>query len=380
MKSAKNKGAAIVNYAKIISLIYDRKKIIGVKAEDTVHGHSYEIYAKKIVCMDSLQIEDLPSYNKLYLQRKEVCLMIKSNRLPIQHAVHMELPSTKVIYAIPIANKIAIGMIDLIYQSFTEDIKVSQEDQDYLLNFINQAFPNSKLTEVDIVEGWTEITPVLPVVSSRYNKFYSNAGIFIAEDGMITVKNREYILFRKKAEKVVNIIAEQLLDECGRVYPPCSTAYENISGGILSNGDNLEESKENLIRKGKQLGIKNNLILDLLSCYGTSLATIYEYVTSENGNHQRSNILERLLRAEIMYAINEELVIHATDFLNRRTSLYMGVNQKIECNLKMVLKVMGECLAWNSEEIERQRVAALEHAKYNKKSEGIRQYSHSYLA
>ena len=60
--------------------------------------------------------------------------------------------------------------------------------------------------------------------------------------------------------------------------------------------------------------------------------------------------------------------------------MYMGVNQKIDCNLEMVLKVMAECLAWNSEEIERQRVAALEHAKYNKKIERVRQYSHSYLA
>ncbi|MFX3635494.1 MAG: glycerol-3-phosphate dehydrogenase/oxidase [Candidatus Pristimantibacillus sp.] len=366
MKSAKLRGASIANYAKVTDFIYKNGKVTGVKVADLINGESYDIYAKKIVnaagpWVDELRKMDNSLTGKHLLLTKGVHLVVDAKRLPIQQAAYFDVPGGRMIFVIPRGKKTYIGTTDTVYKGDPRDPKISAEDRDYLLKAINNAFPTVQLKHSDIESGWVGLRPLVYEEGKGPSEVSRKDEMFVSEQGLITIAGGKLTGFRKMAEKVVNLVSRQLLNEEGRVYPPCTTNREWISGGISQAGESFKDNRKKLIKIGQTLGLSVEQSLDLLSRYGSNTDAIYRYLISVQ--EDQLPIQDKLLRAEVSYCVNNEMTVTACDFFVRRTGWLYFDRKKTEIVLEFVLLEMRGLLHWNLEEVDRQRELVKEQIK-----------------
>lgn len=356
VKSAKLRGAAIANYIKVTSFIYRNNRVIGVKVKDLMNGESFDIFAKKIVNIVS------PSVNG------GVHLVVDAKRLPIKQASHFDAPDGGMISVIPYSKKVYIWSPNTMVTAEPTDNRNRIEALDYLLRAINFKFPTVRLQHSDIESGWLgefeNNTNHMPCAVLKKDE------IMVAKDGVITITSGRLSEFRKTAEKVVNLVSRQLLNEGGRVFPPCTTNDELISGGISLEGGTFERNRKKLIEDGQSLGLTVEQVLELLSRYGTNTAIIYSYLISEQD--EESSLQDQLVRAEVNYCVTNEMAVTACDFFQRRTGWLYFDRRKTEAVLESVLLEMSELLQWDTDEIERQRIRVQEKLNLQQKSVGIK--------
>ncbi|HIW32644.1 MAG TPA: glycerol-3-phosphate dehydrogenase/oxidase [Candidatus Paenibacillus intestinavium] len=349
MKSAKLQGAAIANYAKVTDYLYKNGKITGVKVADLISGESYDIYAKKIVNAAG-SCED-----------EGIHFVVDAERLPIKQAGYFDLADGRIISVSPYGKKTYITMTDTVNKRTMKDSRISTEDRNDLLNAINYLFPTVGLKRVDIESGWIGLRPFVYEGGRNYSERSRKDELIVSEQGLITVMGGMLTEFRKTAEKVVNLVSMQLLDEEGRVYPPCTTKRELISGGISQEGESFEHNRKKLVKAGQLLGITAEQSLELLSRYGSNTNSIYRYLIAEQDD--LLPIQDQLLRAEVVYCVNNEMTVMACDFFARRTGWLYFDRKKTEDVLDFVLLEMGKLLQWDAKEQERQRMLVQEQMK-----------------
>jgi glycerol-3-phosphate dehydrogenase len=381
MKSAKNSGATIANYAKVTDFIYKDGKVVGVKVKERISGEKFEIYAKKIVnaagpWVDELRKKDSSLKGKHLLLTKGIHLVVDAKRLPIKQAAYFDVPDGRMIFVIPRGSKTYIGTTDTIYDGNPEDPRISSEDRQYLIDAVNAAFPTVRLEVADIESGWVGLRPLVHEEGKSPSEVSRKDEMFVSERGLITIAGGKLTGFRKMAEKVVNLVSAQLRDEEGRIYPPCSTDRELISGGIAQDGESFEQNRTRLIEAGKAHGLNKEQVLDLLTRYGSNTGVLYEYLKAiQEEALPDTPLMDSVLRAEVMYCVEHEMAVSACDFLLRRTGWILFDRFKAERVLESVLFIMGELLAWSPSDIKSQRASVIEQIKQAQGEETIHNYS-----
>ncbi|MCJ8013443.1 glycerol-3-phosphate dehydrogenase/oxidase [Paenibacillus sp. KQZ6P-2] len=369
IKSAKNCGAVIANYAKVIDFIYKDSKVVGVKVKDRISGEKYDIYAKKIVnaagpWVDELRKKDNSLKGKHLLLTKGIHLVVDARKLPIKQAAYFDVPDGRMIFAIPRGSKTYIGTTDTIYEGNPENPRINAEDRKYLIDAVNAAFPAVKLQEKDIESGWVGLRPLVHEEGKSPSEVSRKDEMFVSERGLITIAGGKLTGFRKMAEKVVNLVSKQLQEEEGRIYPPCSTDRELISGGIAQGGETFEQNRARLIEEGKAHGLIKGQVLDLLTRYGSNTNVLYRYLKElqeEVGDD--TPLMDLVLCAEVKYAVLHEMTVTASDFLLRRTGWILFDRLKAERVMESVLRIMSEMLGWDSPELDRHRTLIIEQLK-----------------
>lgn len=369
IKSAKNRGAAISNYAMVTDFIYKNGKVVGVKVKERISGGKFDIYAKKIVnaagpWVDELRKKDNSLKGKHLLLTKGIHLVVDAKRLPIKQAAYFDVPDGRMIFAIPRGSKTYIGTTDTLYEGNPEDPRISSDDRKYLIDAVNAAFPTVRLQESDIESGWVGLRPLVHEEGKSPSEVSRKDEMFVSERGLITIAGGKLTGFRKMAEKVVNLVSAQLRDEEGRIFPPCTTNRELISGGISQDGESFEQNRTRLVEAGEILGLNKEQVLDLLTRYGSNTGDVYRYLQAIQVESLSSTLLaDQVLRAEVMYCVEHEMTVTACDFLLRRTGWVLFDRFKAEHVMESVLFMMAELLAWDSSEINRQRALVIEQMK-----------------
>jgi len=360
MKTAYKHGAMIANYAMVTDFIYKENKVVGVKVQDRLSGEQFNIYAKKIVnaagpWVDELRKKDNSLKGKHLLLTKGIHLVVDAKRLPIKQAAYFDVPDGRMIFAIPRGTKTYIGTTDTIYKGDPGDSRISSEDRKYLIDAVNAMFPSVKLQVSDIESGWSGLRPLVHEEGKSPSEVSRKDEMFVSERGLITIAGGKLTGFRKMAEKVVNLVSSQLRDDEGRIFPPCTTNRDWISGGIAHDGETFEQNRARMINAGKPYGLTEAQVLDLLTRYGSNMEEVYRYLEAIQQDIPNTPLMDQVLRAEVMYTVEHEMTVTASDFLLRRTGWILFDRAKAERVMEQVLSFMGQLLAWDQKEVDAQR-------------------------
>lgn len=355
LKSARANGALMTNYAKATAFIYRGGRVVGVKVEDLISGKVYSIYAKKVVnaagpWVDEIRTKDKSLKGKRLLLTKGVHLVVDYKKLPVKQAAYFDVQGGRMIFVIPRGMKTYIGTTDTIYEGDIGSPSISEADRTYLLNAVNNTFPNVQLRLTDIEAAWSGLRPLLREEGKNPSEISRKDEVFVSDSGLITIAGGKLTGFRKMAEKVVNLVSKQLQDEDGTIFPPCTTDRITISGGLLDN-ESYHDLKKAMVKQGRTLGINIDDTFDLMSRYGSNISEIFRYIQRSD---QAEMMEERLLHAEIQYSIHYEMTLTAVDFLLRRTGWLLFDRQKAEVIMGNTMMMMSELLDWDDSEIDKQ--------------------------
>ncbi|MCY9513505.1 glycerol-3-phosphate dehydrogenase/oxidase [Paenibacillus apiarius] len=367
MKSAAARGVTALNYIKAESFVYDDNgHVAGVTARDMNDGTTIAISAAKVVnaagpWVDTLRELDRSKTGKRLHLTKGIHIVIDQSRFPLRQAIYFDTPDGRMVFAIPRDGKTYIGTTDTNYEGELEHPRMTREDLLYLLRAANYMFPTISLTENDVESSWAGLRPLIHEDGKSPSELSRKDEIFLSPSGLITIAGGKLTGYRKMAERVVNLVTNQLGTARGKAYPSCSTDRIVLSGGDVPG--QFADFCSEWTRRGQALGLSEARAKEMVMLYGMNVQHVFSRMEYDR---QAGNPCE--LPADVMaalvYGVEAEMVTRPVDFIARRTG---AVNFRISTAkewLKPVARFMAEIFGWDAVTEERYVRQAEEEIEY----------------
>ncbi|HFI0000668.1 TPA: type 1 glycerol-3-phosphate oxidase [Streptococcus suis] len=410
IKRAAKDGALIASRVKAEKFIKDESgKVIGIVARNLLTDSTFEIHARLVINTTgpwSDEVRNLGGEGSGVLQMrptKGVHLVVDSTRLSVPQPTYFDTGHAdgRMVFVLPRENKTYFGTTDTDYTGDLANPMVTQEDVDYLLDIVNNRFPEANLTLDDIESGWAGLRPLLSGNgASDYNggnsgklsdesfnslietvKGYLNneksrddveqdlthlegsvsekhlnpsavsrgSALDRDDNGLLTLAGGKITDFRKMAEGAMEKVADILKEEHGRSFKLINSKTYPVSGGEL-NPANVAEEIEHLA----QLGVKKGLVYDdalyLANLYGSNAPKVFAL----NHKVQAVSGLNKRDLLSLHYAMKEEMTLTAVDYLLRRTNYMLFMREQLDAVAPDILKEMAAYYAWSEEELAKQ--------------------------
>ncbi|WP_211747317.1 FAD-dependent oxidoreductase [Paenibacillus sp. Marseille-Q4541] len=357
MKEAVKHGAHTVNYVKANQFLYENKQVKGIEARDLVSGKEFTVRAAKVVnatgpWVDELRELDHSKKGKVLQHTKGVHLVIDQSRFPLKQAVYFDTPDGRMVFAIPRDGKAYVGTTDTVYRDDLAHPQVESEDLEYVIEAIHYMFPDAKITKNDIESSWAGVRPLIYEEGKSASEISRKDEIWQSETGLITIAGGKLTGYRKMAETVVDLVAKLLLSSDQRSISLCKTKRMPISGGHVGGSSGYPAFVKSMAEEGERHGFTREEAISLAKMYGSNTQRLFQI--SDRVEHKLSPEygLPKPLFIQLVYAMEEEMVVTPADFFVRRTGNLFFRIQQVEQYKSAVIAYMAQVNGWTDMERE----------------------------
>lgn len=222
LRSGRQHGARMANYVQFIEgeQAGDQWRCQLAKTE----GGEEAVVTARCVINAAGSWGDRFATSRVRLRRtKGVHLVVASDRLKIPDAVVMT-EGRRILFAIPWGDRVILGTTDTDYTGPLERVWAEPQDIDYILSVTNGAFPDAKLTELDVISHWAGLRPLIADPNGSPSDISRSHQITSPQPRWIDVAGGKLTTYRLIAEQTVDEVAKQL----GCELPPCQTRTEPL--------------------------------------------------------------------------------------------------------------------------------------------------------
>ena len=353
MKEAGHHGATVLNYIKAEDFLYTHNKIVGIKAEDTLTNRTIEIKGTTFVnaagpWVDDVRGHDYSRNNKQLRLTKGVHLVMDQNKFPLQQAVYFDTPDGRMVFAIPRDGKTYVGTTDTIYESEKANPHMTSADRDYILESIQYMFPDVKVTKEDVESSWAGVRPLIFEKGKDPSEISRKDEIWEADSGLITIAGGKLTGYRKMAETVVALVTKRLKEREKKKFPESMTKNMPISGGHVGGSKHFQAFVEKKAREAVHYGLTEEEGRKLAGMYGSNVDQLYKLAHAYSGVAEDRSVPPSLY-AQLIYGIQEEMVVTPLDFFVRRTGALFFDREWVLKWQDPVIEHMANLLNWNVE-------------------------------
>lgn len=312
MHGAKEAGARLLNYTSALKYIFEEGKVAGVHIKSDRRGVDETVFCKALVIAGGSESDEarVKAHEEERVVRRSqgVHLVLKSQIS--QDAVLLTSPiDGRVFFLIPWEGVTLLGTTDTEIPAGARS-HVNQSDIDYLLASANP-YLERPIAQEDIASTFVGVRPlILEKGKSSYSSTRS-LKMFHSESGLVTVIGGKYTTFRSIAEKVVDSLYDTHFKD--RPFTPSKT-YERPLADTAG-------TKAQMVKMAASLS----------SGYHTELAAVLEKRWGRRFVFPLQLILEckesrelicphhSAMAGELFYAVDQEEVLTASDWMERRT-------------------------------------------------------------
>ncbi|OXG08478.1 glycerol-3-phosphate dehydrogenase [Flavobacterium araucananum] len=337
-QTAVEKGACIINYAKVINLLKDDKnQIIGVEVQDHETGEIHELKGSAIINATGvftnaiMKLNDTV-YKKYIVPSQGIHLVFDKSFLPGEHALMIPKTSDgRVLFAVPWHNRIVVGTTDTLIKKHSLEPIALESEIEFVLETA-QRFLAKKPTRADVLSVYAGLRPLAaPEEEGKSTKEVSRSHkIIVSETGLITITGGKWTTYRKIAEDIIDkAIKTRKLPAKG-----CNTEHLPIHGN----------------KETTTLERENHLYI-----YGSDLSKIIELQQNEPELKEKVHPDHEFTMAEVAWAIRQEMARTVDDILARRVRLlFLDARAAIQSSEKvarLLAKELGHDETWVIKEI-----------------------------
>lgn len=296
-QTAAEQNGVVVNYVKVNRLLKENEKITGVEASDMLNGEAYTINAAVVInatgiFTDRLRQADDPAKAPVLALSQGTHLVVDQKFLPGDTAILIpETSDGRVLFAVPWHQKLIIGTTDIPVSQPSEEPVPKEEEITFILENIRLYLAGDPKRE-DVKSVFSGLRPLVKGSADRTAALSRDHYIEVSESGLISITGGKWTTYRKMAEDALNVaIRQKLLPD-----KPCTTPLLSIHGA---------KEVKNYAEHGYY--------------YGTDLEKIRAL---EKENPEWSEKIHPNLpynKAEIIWAVREEMCMTVDDALSRRT-------------------------------------------------------------
>lgn len=415
IKQAAADGGKMLSRVKAVGFIYDdHEQISGVVAEDLLTGEHFEIKAKIVIntagpWVDKIRHLSHQAEAKTHMRpTKGVHLVIDEKRLKVPQPTYLDTGKNdgRMFFVVPRGKKTYFGTTDTDYQGDYAHPKVTKADVDYLLDLVNNRYPEAKITLADIESSWCGLRPLIAtnggsdynggnngkvsdksfdqvidiVADYQHNKasrtdvetVLKNLESSVSEtegnpsaisrgsdlskgpDGLLTLSGGKITDYRKMAEGAMIVIIHLLNEKFGGNFTLIDSKTYQVSGGKM-DPTQVEETLELLANEGVEKGLTSSEAEYLADLYGTNVTVLYDYLPDFKG-YEGLSLGESL---SLKYAMAEEMTLTAVDFFLRRTNHLLFMRDSLDDLIEPVLQGMSDYHQWSATQLAAEKEALL---------------------
>jgi glycerol-3-phosphate dehydrogenase len=353
MKEAAARGVKAVNYAKVNDLLYKDGKVVGARVENGIDGRLYDIFANNVInatgpWVDTIREKDHSLNEKRLRLTKGVHIVIDQTKFPLDQAVYFDTSDNRMIFAIPRDGKTYVGTTDTFYDQDPMNPEVNLNDITYLLKEINEMFPSIHIKESDIESWWAGVRPLIYEDGKDPSEISRKDEIWVSDTGLITIAGGKLTGYRKMAQTVMDTVTKILNEEEGRIFLSCQTKNIPISGGDFGGSSKFPSFIELNLNDAEKAGFSQEQYFKLVKRYGTNISRIVEIAKRFQPINRYGLPLD--VYVQIVYGIEEEMVVRPADFFIRRTGACVFDIPWAAKWKDAVIEFMADTFGWTEEE------------------------------
>jgi glycerol-3-phosphate dehydrogenase len=299
VRTAREQGAALVNYAQVTSFEKDSGGFItGATFLDIESGREHTVRAKVTInatgpFTDDVRQLDDPEVARMIAPSQGVHLVFDRSFLPGNSAIMV--PHTKdgrVMFAIPWHGHTVVGTTDTPIEESSLEPSPMEEEIDFILDTASQYLAKEPSRD-DILSVFTGIRPLAKAGEGISTATLSREHtVHIASSGLLSITGGKWTTYRSMAEDCVDQAATLAALESR----PCATKELRIHGYY----QNPEEFGD-------------------LGVYGADAPAIDELISSAGPLGERLHPALPIRAGEVLWAVRYEMARTVDDFLARRT-------------------------------------------------------------
>lgn len=327
LKTSLIHDAKALNYAEVEEFMYSDGRINGVKAKDHIGGHTFEVKANYVINAAGPWVDELRTVNKskhgkrLHLT-KGVHLVFPSEKLPIKQSVYFDVPDGRMIFAIPRGKITYVGTTDTNFRLDKDHVETDVADAIYLVSAVNNMFPKINLEMSDIISSWAGLRPLIHEEGKSASELSRKDEIFTSDSGLISIAGGKLTGYRKMAERVVNRVAKKIEEETGQEIKHSITENIPLCGNGFKNFKDVKNYISEIHKRLKVDGFEKYDAWFLVTNYGKQTEDILKLYKTQSD----TDPAVRLIKAELQFGIQYEMVHNPMDFFIRRTGrLYFDI-------------------------------------------------------
>ncbi|CAB5071941.1 unannotated protein [freshwater metagenome] len=348
-RTAERFGATVANQVEAVELIRGGGRVTGAKVCDRESGKEFHIKSATTVLAAGIwnsKIQEGAGINHGYdiAMSKGVHIVLPKSAISLKTGVILKT-ALSVLFVIPWKEFWIVGTTDTQWTGSKEQPLANREDIDYIIEQANQVLLHP-LKHSDVISVYAGIRPlVAPMEASSTTKISREHVVDHPLEGLISVAGGKYTTYRIMARDAIDAAASDLL----KIVPKSCT--EEI---VLLGADGYQASLNNVGGLAAAHNVPREVILHLLSRYGSIFEEVLESAKID------ASLLERIdpnlpyLRAEIRYAVTHEKALHVSDVLMRRTRIAIEVRDRGLSAAPGVAQMIASLLGWGSAKIEQE--------------------------
>lgn len=358
LKKASEFGATILNYCEMDSFVYNTKKEIkSIQCIDHNSGETFTITSRNFVSatgpwVDKLREKDASKNNKHLHLTKGVHIVFPIEKFPLQQSVYFDVADGRMIFAIPRGRATYVGTTDTDYFGNLDRVVTTKEDIHYLLDAVNDAFPDIHLKEEDIESNWAGLRPLIHEEEKDPSELSRKDEIFVSKSGLISIAGGKLTGYRKMAQRVMDAVVKTMTDKQESKLKDSYTEKIALTTNAMTSSKEVKKYQKKLRLKLQEVGIENEYFAwYLTSNYGKQANDILEKMQSFTDENPES----RLIRAELWYGIHHEMINSLADFFVRRTGrLYFNISSVAKYE-SLITKDCTQYLNWDAARITKEK-------------------------
>jgi len=305
-RTAVDGGAAVANYARATTFLYENGRVCGVHVRDDEEGRTYEVRARVVVNATGIFVDELRKLDDagalpLLSHSRGSHLVFPSDLF--RGSVALLVPRTadgRVLFAVPWHGHVVVGTTDIPVQHAELDPVPTREEVDFIVEQVN-AYLEKPVKRTDALAAFAGLRPLVSGAGAVTAKLSREHLVVSSRSGMVTVTGGKWTTYRKMAEDTIDEAARQ-----GGLPPvPSPTATLPLHGSPGPSGHPSDAG---------------------YAAYGTDRDALLALERADPSLAQRLAAGLPYTRTEVVFAARSEMARTVDDVLSRRTrSLFIDV-------------------------------------------------------
>jgi len=328
-QTAIEQGATLLNYTRVIGLQKTGDAVNGVITEDAITGDKTTFYGKVIINATGVFVDDIlkmnnPDAKNMVRPSQGVHLVLDKKFLNSESALMIPKTSDgRVLFAVPWHDHVLVGTTDTPLDEHSLEPRALKEEVDFILNTASDYF-SQKPTEQDILSVFSGLRPLAAPKQAGKNstkEISRDHKLIVSARGLITITGGKWTTYRRMAEETVDLA----ITEAKLRFKPCSTRDLKIHGSTEFNDGSY------------------------LDIYGTDRKNIEALISENPELNARLHPRFPYTKAEVVWAITNEMAETVEDILSRRLRvLFIDAQAAIEMS-RTVASILAKALHANQD-------------------------------
>jgi glycerol-3-phosphate dehydrogenase len=361
VRSAVAAGAAACNYVQALRFLWAGDKVSGVRVRDQLSGNEFDLRAKLTLNAAGPWADYLHADPQRFGPSRRApfsrdAYFIVDRAPSSKYGLAVQGSSrdkdallgraTRHLFAVPWRDRTLLGVWHRLFPELPDDARVQPEEIDRWIAELNSVYPSLALRASEVSFAHCGLVPFGETATEAELSFGKESRLIDHRKthgvhGLVSLVGIRYTTARADAARALDVLLSQ---SPHRPPPSAPTAHLPLAGGDIEHFSTFEAQAQ----RGRPSSIDAGTLRGLLRNHGSLYHEVLQRCESMAPPAALAG--STTLRAEVLYAIEQEMAVRLEDLVMRRTDLAAGRHPGHSV-LRAAALEMGRTLDWSPHQL-----------------------------